>query len=879
MKLNKAWEALKRTVIGPESPPATARTTITSVPDGFPLDASSPHFATHRAINDFYAATPEPRMARHIKPGQHPVIRAILEAPQPERFLALEAILARRIWLECTFCAQGSMEAPVCEFRDVLRNLTLLLYRGNPCSTQEHAATPVSMVAGIIKQAGIWNFEKDIPPLLKVCEEFLREGEVSRKLMDALYSLHGALSQEGDFESADRRRMKATITRLLNSGSTPQSSSVPLPRSRKAQSLDARDLWAAPINEFLASLETSQGGLWDDLIVYARTATASKPSGKWLKQADSLLEAVGRDNFREKIVEWFQGVRPTVRTSRFLGLPEPPMNEQNAEVLKGLVWCCCHFEDSATIHAVSNLAQACFKKVPAFGPLSAKVGNACLQTLSHLPGFEPVAQLSRLRIKVKYVVALRLIDRALEEAAAKLALTTEELEEIAVPTYGLDEHGCLREDFGEFSAELKIVGTDNTDLRWFNRDGKAQKSVPAEVKQSCADELKELKRTIQDIEKMLPAQRDRVERILIQEREWEYEKWLEHYHNHPLIAGLSRRLIWHFRDAKNSTAAIWHEGHFVDSADHPVEWLSSTAHVRLWHPLGSEISAVSAWRAWLERHQVTQPFKQAHREIYVLTDAEQQTATYSNRFAAHILRQHQFAAIARQRGWKYTLQGAFDSHNTPSLALPRYDSIAEFFVDGVSGNHSTSEMGIFLHVSTDQVRFCDLSGMPRPLTEVPALVFSEVMRDVDLFVAVCSVGNDPTWADSGEAGPYGLYWRTVSFGELSETAKTRREVLERLLPRLKIAGQCRLEERFLIVRGSLRTYKIHIGSGNIQMEPNNQYLCIVPDRSSLQSRPVNDIFLPFEGDSILAVILSKAFLLAEDSRIKDQTIIRQMTAC
>ena len=45
---------------------------------------------------------------------------------------------------------------------------------------------------------------------------------------------------------------------------------------------------------------------------------------------------------------------------------------------------------------------------------------------------------------------------------------------------------------------------------------------------------------------------------------------------------------------------------------------------------------------------MTQPIKQAHREIYLLTDAERQTQSYSNRFAAHILRQHQFTALCQQ---------------------------------------------------------------------------------------------------------------------------------------------------------------------------------------------------------------------------------------
>jgi hypothetical protein len=161
-----------------------------------------------------------------------------------------------------------------------------------------------------------------------------------------------------------------------------------------------------------------------------------------------------------------------------------------------------------------------------------------------------------------------------------------------------------------------------------------------------------------------------------------------------------------------------------------------------------------------------------------------------------------------------------------------------------------------------------------PLEQIPPLVFSEVMRDVDLFVGVASVGNDPTWSDGGPEGRYRDYWHEYSFGELGATAKTRKEVLERLLPRLKISGQCSFAERFLVVHGKLRTYKIHLGSGNILMEPNDQYLCIVPSQGAAAGD--KDVFLPFEGDRTLSVILSKAFLLTADDKIKDSSIVSQI---
>jgi hypothetical protein len=75
------------------------------------------------------------------------------------------------------------------------------------------------------------------------------------------------------------------------------------------------------------------------------------------------------------------------------------------------------------------------------------------------------------------------------------------------------------------------------------------------------------------------------------------------------------------------------------------------------------------------------------------------------------------------------------------------------------------------------------------------------------------------------------------------------------------------------VQGKLRAYKIHLGSGNILMEPNDKYLCIV--RNQTKEEP-SRLFLPFEGDERLSLILSKAILLADDVNIKDATILSQI---
>ena len=56
------------------------------------------------------------------------------------------------------------------------------------------------------------------------------------------------------------------------------------------------------------------------------------------------------------------------------------------------------------------------------------------------------------------------------------------------------------------------------------------------------------------------------------------------------------------------------------------------------------------------------------------------------------------------------------------------------------------------------------------------------------------------------------------------------------------------------------------------MQPNFDYLCIVKKPAPAGE----EIYLPFEGDATLSLILSKAMLLANDTAITDPTILRQI---
>ena len=139
------------------------------------------------------------------------------------------------------------------------------------------------------------------------------------------------------------------------------------------------------------------------------------------------------------------------------------------------------------------------------------------------------------------------------------------------------------------------------------------------------------------------------------------------------------------------------------------------------------------------------------------------------------------------------------------------------------------------------------------MSEVSTMIFSEVMRDIDLFVGVTSIGNDPEWHDRGIDNARN-YWSTYANSELTESSKIRVDILKNIIPKMRIANFCEFDGKYLKVKGKIRNYKIHMGSGNILMEPNDSYLCIVPDRSSSDLKKV---FIPFEGDNLLSIIIDE----------------------
>jgi hypothetical protein len=684
--------------------------------------------------------------------------------------------------------------------------------------------------------------------LLRQVEHAVEARGIEVSLADALRRL-AVFSNSRPSISDDPAKFNERLQRLISGTAKPDPAVVP-------------GEWRLGIFADLESLPAAAAAASRRALDHAVAAMErAKPSNTFLNAARSTL---GEDEgLPVRLMSWVEAYEAK--------LEQPDGNE---DAVRALIWMLGVSDGAKVAGRIGRFGELCFKKRPNFGPRSLKLGNACLQSLKMLGGVHAAAELTRLRSRLRYPRVVGQVEAILSDFAARLGLDREELEEMALPTFELSHEGERRLPVGNGMAIVRVLGTREVRLSWKRSDGREAAAVPKELKEASPDAVRAARAVAKEIEGALAGQSARIERLYLFDRRIAFDAWRERYLEHPLVAPLTRRLIWSFESAGKVVAGLPRDGRIEGMRGEEIS-PSADMSVSLWHPLRADPDHVLRWRRRLAALSVTQPFKQAHREIYVLTDAERQTEFYSNRFAAPILRQHQFKALCDQRGWRFHLMGQWDSHNTPTRPLPWRDSRVEYRVDMIDDAEITVS-AVYTLISTDQVRFVARDGTAVRLADVPPLLFSEVMRDVDLFVGVTSVGNDPNWAEGGRQPRFNEYWREFAFGELGQSGRARAEVLAALLPSLDIATQCELAGRFLVVRGKLRSYKIHLGSGNIQMAPNDHYLCIVPGRGSPGTGAVDNLVLPFEGDRTLSIILSKAFLLAADDKIKDPSIVSQI---
>lgn len=762
--------------------------------------------------------------------------------------------------------------------RSYLHFLTRLLIRLRYSPEESDLISLIRWMCCLNKN-DISNFRAPIPEVVGAIEKIIERDGLSPTLAAECRNLNVKLKQSRD---PDSRNLEIYLASLLDTDDR----------------VDIRpgEAWSDAVLADLNTMGPEERKKWNRFLLHCETLLKSQPDKKWIKKMQPLRHQIGSQPMMDLFKSWMAHY-PKGRNNTKKGDPfEFSMSYLHHNIITGMLWACADQDSPDLCRFFATVAEQAYTSVRNIGPRSIKTGNACVQLLGQSRCNEALTLLTVLRTRVRAKPGLACIEKNLIPLARRMGIPEDEIDELAVPAYPLTHVGGASIPIGDCHAEISVDTNGKPQLSWINAKGKKQKSVPSEVKQEFSGELKELKASIGDLQKLIAAQKIRLDKLYMADKTWDYPTWKERYLDHPVVGIPARNCIWSFLGNSETFSGIHtEEGLMADFRGQPLPDSIATFQVALWHPMTDSNANIMGWRKWVEEREILQPFRQAHREIYILSDTEKKTITYSNRFAAQVVKQHQFNSLCGVRGWKNSLRLDVDNElPPPHLPIPHLNLRAEFTVE--AAGEDTNDVGSFLYLSTDQVRFYPLNApmrtghsrggefrsvkgdeaSPVKLSEIPEVIFSEVMRDIDLFVNVSSIGNDPTWFDRGPEDLRFHFWRAQSLGSLSEYGKIRLDLLTRIVPGLSIASRCSFSTDFLVVQGDLGTYKIHVGTGNVLKMPNEQFICIV--KSGRLTKEKHPCFIPYEGDDILTLILSKALMLANDTAITDPTILSQINS-
>jgi hypothetical protein len=248
------------------------------------------------------------------------------------------------------------------------------------------------------------------------------------------------------------------------------------------------------------------------------------------------------------------------------------------------------------------------------------------------------------------------------------------------------------------------------------------------------------------------------------------------------------------------------------------------------------------FQKYLYDNQIIQPFRQVFRELYVKT-ADELGQFHSLRYAGNQIQPKKAAACLKERRWVADAEAGLQKVYYKENIVATIFAMADWFTPA-DIEAPTLEYVAFYHRKT---------GEALKIDDIPAVIFSEVMRDVDMAVSVAHAGGvDPETSHS--------------------TVEMRAAILSFTLPLLRLEN-VRVDGNHALVDGKLARYSIHLGSGVIH-QIGGTMLSVLPVHSQHRGR----IFLPFvDEDPKTAEIISKVILFGEDHKLKDPTILSQIS--
>jgi Domain of unknown function (DUF4132) len=606
------------------------------------------------------------------------------------------------------------------------------------------------------------------------------------------------------------------------------------------------------------------------LLDHCATARTPRPRPKWEKTCRQLLDAMADpDRLLLRLLDLLVSTEPVayLTDSGRLGL----LVGFNEQLIKGIVWAAGLLDPPWLPEVLRAVAERCLRmcRGHVFGNTAVqgeKIPYACFRALAASGSHESLAALARIGQATSNGAVLKNLAKTLEEAAARRGMSAASLLDRLTPDHGLDSDGqvSIETDAGTWVIRLQ-------DREGAVADGPADADIPAQVSETLA----EIKATASGV-------RTRLEALFAERREWHADDFADCYLRHRLTGWLATRLAWTFTPTDGGLTIRG----FPDADSGDVRTPQGRVRmppgclVQLVQPVHLPVGELAELRQLCEDLEIAQPVRQLWRETY-RTTADERNDLYTERYAGHVLRFGQAYGLARRRGWVGGfLSGAWDGGDTanahrdyPAAGLRASWAIAQF-------DDMSREIAVDLCL-TERVWFSPLGDAdmaPIPLADVPAEVFSEAMRDLDLVVSVTTVATDPLWLEHYRGWPaIDQYWERITRGGLDQLRVNRRDILARFCDGPETSQRYQLTDRELVVTGSLGTYRIDLATANVQTDPGGKWLSF-DTRTAPDKAYRHDILgLPaIDDDEILQRILVRAAILADDEQLASRKLLKQI---
>jgi hypothetical protein len=580
------------------------------------------------------------------------------------------------------------------------------------------------------------------------------------------------------------------------------------------------DDWGLFVETWAVGLPIADRRRWSAVFRLAAQATRSTPSHSWDARGRSLVQDQPKDAFTTQLLVLLDrvdlhSVRMASVVSRSFGI-----DAHNTCIVRGMIWLARFLDADRVAAPLASLAAAGFRKLPGVGAANSAVGRAAVLALGELPDKGGIPALTRLEQTVRYAVARRAIEAAMEHAANQAGQTTDDAIETGLPDHGLDPTGRRYVQLDDVTAILQIDGR-NAVLKWKTpRRAKPLKSPPKRLMAAHAEQVRLLRDERKALQRLLTAQPKRLEALYDSERALPLQDFVPRYLEHPVVGSFARRLIWWVTPEQGEpTAALWERG-VLRSVDGTA--ITGAATVQLWHPMHEpDASRVAMLRERIAASGIVQPFPQVYRAVF-----EPGADPVDHRFTGFLVEKSVVRAVAHREGWHY------DWHpRNPGDLTKRFGALV-----------------VVLHLETvthdaEVMRTTHLSVQPGsdPWSALPRQTASEILLAVDRVVAAARLrsSDDPTL-------------QTALFGPLTATGEARRAALIHTLDRLSLEHPCTIHGDLLQVVGPTGTIEIHVGTGATRM--NGTPRAIRPGKALVAE--AETVFLPFEGDPLLRQILA-----------------------